>query len=173
MTGIRAANRRALLLATLVIFGCAGGEALIRAPAVNLTSVEVSKLSFSNQTFLLGFSVSNPNPFPLPVKTVRYRVRLNDQSFAGGETQGNFTIPAGADESFVISVDVDLLRSGARLTSIVRSGVRDSLDYEVNGNLDIDIPTTPSIKFSSSGTIMVQFLHEAGAETHQGQKEYG
>lgn len=156
MIRMKAANRLALLLATLGIYACVGGESLIRAPAVDLTSVEVSKLSFSNQTFLLGFSVSNPNPFPLPIKAVRYRVRLNDQSFAGGVTQGSFTVPAGADESFVISVDVDLLQSGARLTSIVRSGVRDNLDYEVDGKLDVDIPTTPSINFSSSGTIMVQ-----------------
>lgn len=129
---------------------------MVGKPDVDLTSVKMSEMSLRNQTFLLGFSVSNPNPFPLPVRAVRYRVRLNDHKFAGGETQGNFTVPAGGDETFIISVDLDLLQSGARLTSIIRSGVQNDLDYQVDGDLAIDIPMSPSVQFSSSGTIMVQ-----------------
>ena len=128
----------------------------VSPPAVDLTHVEVSEVTLASQTFLLGFNVSNPNPFPLPVRSVRYRVRLNDHNFAGGETQSNFTIPAGGDESFVISVDLDLLQSGARLTSIIRSGVRNDLNYQLDGDLAIDIPMSPSVRFSSSGTVMVQ-----------------
>ena len=152
----RAPRRCILVLAALGMHGCAGSDALVRAPTVDLTRVEVSDMSFASQTFLLGFSVNNPNPFPLPVKGVRYRIRLNDQNFAGGETQSSFTIPADGDGNFVISVDLDLLRSGAQLTSIIRSGIRDDVDYELYGSLAIDVPTSPLLNFSSSGTIMVQ-----------------
>lgn len=136
--------------------GCASNGSLVESPAVDLTSVQVSAMSFTSQTFLLGFKVDNPNPFPIPVRAVNYRVRLNDQPFAGGETQSNFTVPAGGVEDFVISVDLDLLKSGMQLTSILRSGVSDRVNYEVLGDLDVDIPLAPTLRFSNSGTIMVQ-----------------
>lgn len=148
--------RCALILLCSLACGCASSGSLVRSPTVDLTSVEVSDMSFTNQTFLLGFSVNNPNPFPIPVKAVSYQVRLNNENFAGGETQSDFTVPAGGDENFVISVDLNLLKSGAHLTSIVRSGMRDRIDYEVLGDLAVDIPLVPSLRFSNSGTIMVQ-----------------
>lgn len=156
MKETKAAYRLTLLLISTGLYACAGSASLVQTPVVELTSVEMSRMTFTNQTFLLGFSVSNPNPFPVPVRSVRYRVRLNDQNFAGGETAGDFTVPAGGDGSFVISVDLDLLQSGAQLASIVRSGVRDNINYELYGDLSIDIPTSPTLRFSNSGTIMVQ-----------------
>ena len=156
MNGFSAVRHIAILLFVAGVAGCAGSSGLVDQPDVDLTSVKMSELSLRNQTFLLGFNVRNPNPFPLPVRSIRYRIRLNDHNFAGGVTQGNFTIPAGGDESFVISVDLDLLQSGARLTSIIRSGVRNDLDYQLDGDLAIDIPMSPSVRFSSSGTVMVQ-----------------
>lgn len=143
-----------LLLSSII--GCASTGQMVQSPAVDLTSVEVSAMSFTSQTFLLGFKVDNPNPFPIPVRAVNYRVRLNDEPFAGGETQSDFTVPAGGIEDFVISVDLNLLKSGAQLTSILRSGVHDRVNYEVLGDLDVDIPLVPTLRFSNSGTIMVQ-----------------
>ncbi len=158
MTESRVVHRLALLLMSTGLYACAGagGNSMLKTPAVELTSVEMSRMSFTNQTFLLGFNVSNPNPFPVPVRSVRYRVRLNNQNFAGGETASDFTIPPGGEEDFVISVDLDLLQAGAQLTSIIRSGVRDNIDYEIYGALSTGIPTSPTLRFSNSGTIMVQ-----------------
>ena len=139
----------------VAVSGCATGGGLVATPSVELTSVEVTKASFTKQTFLLRFRAHNPNGFPLPVKAVRYTIRLNDERFAGGETRSDFTIPAGSDSTFAISVELDLLKSGAQLTSVVRSGVRSDVDYELAGKLTIDVPTAPTIAFSNSGTIMV------------------
>mgnify|MGYP000042998088 CR=1 FL=1 len=117
-------------MSLLALTGCVSTDELLQRPAVDLTSVEMGDMSFARQTFLLGFSVYNPNPFPLPVEGVEYRVRLNNEHFAGGETRGVFTIPANGDGSFVISVDLDLLRSSAQMTSILRAGLEDTLDYD-------------------------------------------
>lgn len=147
----------ALLAAAAIFSGCAGiGAGLVRTPAVELTSVELTDANFTNQTFLLSFRASNPNAFPLPVSAISYTIMLNDQRFAGGQTRSNFTIPANGEAPFAISVELDLLKSGAQLTSIVRTGVRSDVDYRLTGRLSVDVPTTPSVSFSSSGTIMVQ-----------------
>lgn len=157
MVKIKKIHAGGLLLVVLFgVTGCASSGSIVESPAVDLTSVQVSEMSFTSQTFLLGFKVDNPNPFPIPVRAVNYRVRLNDQPFAGGETQSDFTVPAGGAEDFVISVDLDLLKSGMQLTSILRSGVNDRVSYEVLGDLDVDIPLVPTLRFSNSGTIMVQ-----------------
>lgn len=156
MTHIKILGSFTTMLLCAAISGCATGGSLVQSPSVDLTSVEVSDMSFTRQTFLLGFSVKNPNPFSIPVKAVSYRVRLNNENFAAGETQSNFTVPASGDGDFVISVDLDLLKSGAQLTSIVRSGMNDRVDYEVFGDLAVDIPLVPTLRFSNSGTILVQ-----------------
>ena len=148
-------NTISLLVMMAILSACATGSDLLRTPTVDLVSVEVTNLSFTRQSFLLSFKATNPNGFPLPVKAVRYTIRLNDEKFAGGVTRSDFTIPAGGESTFAISVELDLLKSGAELTSIVRAGVQSDVDYELAGKLTIDVPTAPSVSFSNSGTIMV------------------
>ena len=152
MQGIRTAVRGAGLACTLILAGCAGGSLMTR-PTVQLQSVDVAQATLSGQSLLLGFSVRNPNPYPLPVRGVRYKVRFNDQNFAGGETAGDFTIPANGEGSFAISVDMDLLGSGAQVASLLRAGLSENVHYELHGNLDLALPATPSVAFTHRGSI--------------------
>lgn len=156
MPAMRKAGYAIAIAATVLAAGCAGNGSLLRQPSVELASAEVTDMSLTSQTFLLGFTVYNPNPFPLPVRGVSYRIRLNDQNFAGGKTAGHFTIPAEGDENFAISVDLDLMRSGARLTSLIRSGLADDFEYELHGDLDLAIPASPTLRFASRGTVAIQ-----------------
>jgi len=144
------------LIAALFLSACASTETMIAAPTVQLKSVELSKVSFNQQTFLLGFDVSNPNGFPLPVKAVRYRLLFDDKSFAQGETRGNFTVPARGDDHFVLSVNVNVLDSATQLTSLLRGGMPDHVKYELQGSLSIDIPFVKPVPFSSMGVIPVK-----------------
>ena len=147
------------LLAALFLSACASTETMIAAPAVQLKSVELSKVGFNQQTFLLGFDVSNPNSFPLPIKAVKYRLFFDDKIFASGETQGNFTVPAHADDQFVLSVNVNFLDSATQLTSLLRGGVPEHVEYELQGSLAIDIPFVKPVPFSSTGVIPVKNSH--------------
>jgi LEA14-like dessication related protein len=144
------------LLAALFLSACASTETMIATPTVQLKSVELSKVGFNQQTFLLGFDVSNPNSFPLPVRAVKYRLLFDDKSFANGETQGNFTVPAHSDDEFVLSVNVNLLDSATQLTSLLRGGVPEYVEYELQGSLAIDIPFVRPVPFSNTGVIPVK-----------------
>ena len=143
------------LRAALFLSACASTETMITTPTVQLKSVELSKVGFNQQTFLLGFDVSNPNSFPLPVQAVQYRLFFDDKRFASGETQGNFTVPAHADDQFVLSVNVNFLDSATQLTSLLRGGVPEHVEYELQGSLAIDIPFVKPVPFSSTGVIPV------------------
>ena len=151
-------NRRILNLATLatvicVVSACAGMQRAISAPGVSLRNVEVADVSFSKQTFVLSFDVTNPNPFPLPVNHVTYGVTLDEQRFASGKTVASFTVGAQSDAEFAISVELDLLRTAPQLLFIVRDGTMRDLPYELSGKLGIDIPFVDPVSFKSSGEI--------------------
>lgn len=137
------------------VASCAATDTFVSSPTVNLTSVELASASLTHQTFHLGFDVDNPNPFPLPVTAVEYYVLFDDEKFAGGETSGSFIVPARGQDAFMISVDLDALGSATRFVSLFRRGVHDQVNYELRGNLSVDIPFSRPIPFSSTGVIRV------------------
>lgn len=140
----------------LLSTGCASTGAPIDAPSVDLASVELQRASFRSQTFLLGFDVNNPNPFPLPVKTIRYSVWLGDHKFARGETQCDLLVPADGRDEFSISVEIDILKTAGELTSVIRDGLADHVEYELQGSLGVDIPLVKPVPFSSTGVIRLR-----------------
>jgi LEA14-like dessication related protein len=147
-------TNRILCIAVMCLLGaCASMQTAINAPQVSLRNVTVSSVDFSKQTFVLGFDVSNPNPFPLPINYVSYGLKLNEQQFASGETLAAFTVPANGDGEFAISVDLDLLRTAPQLLYTVRDGVTNGLSYELSGKLGVDIPFVEQLPFKSSGEV--------------------
>ena len=144
------------LVAIAAISACAGTGSIISSPEVRLMSIELVSADFHRQTFLLGFNVNNPNPFPLPIRSVRYRVRLGEQRFASGETQGNFTVPSDGNGKFAISVELDLLRTTSNISSLIRTGMSRDFDYELSGSFAVDIPFAKPLHFKSGGNIEMQ-----------------
>ena len=143
-----------MALLALCLSACATvPENLINSPRVSLSNVQVVGLGFESQTFLLSFDVTNPNPFPLPIRHVGYGVRLDGQRFASGETASEFTVPANGDTQFAISVDLDLLQTAPQLLWLVRDGTRRDVSYELEGRFAVGIPLTPQINYRDTGSI--------------------
>jgi LEA14-like dessication related protein len=145
-----------LVLSALLATACASTGTLVNQPTVVLTSLAAREVSFRSQTFLLEFRVSNPNPFPLPVESVRYRILFDDQKFAGGESTAGFSIPANGDGAFSISVETDVLGSAAQITSLLSSGIPKHVEYELQGSLVVDIPLVKPLAFSNAGVIPIE-----------------
>ena len=143
-----------IVAAFTVLGGCASLPAdIIARPDVSLQDVKVTGLGFKNQTFLLTFDISNPNPFSLPVNHVNYAVRLDGQRFASGNTPCEFSIPASGNGEFSISIELDLLSTAPQLLSIVRDGARGAVQYELDGQLGLDLPLAPTVRYTKEGTI--------------------
>lgn len=147
------ASTLTVVTALLLLAGCASTAQLIEQPSIELTGVKVGDMSFSGQTVLLSFDVSNPNPFPLPVSGVRYHVQLENENFARGETVGEFSVPAGGEGAFDISVELDVLKSASSLGSMLKGGIHQPIPYELMGSLAIDIPMVKPVPFSTRGVI--------------------
>lgn len=146
----------ALVAASALLSGCASTGPAIVAPELELRSVELTELGFYGQTFLLGFDVHNPNPFPLPVRNVRYELTLDNRRFAGGETQSGFVVGAKSDAEFAISVELDLRQSASGFHTLIESGFERAVKYELQGSLRLDLPAAPPISFSEAGTVRLR-----------------
>lgn len=153
----RAVFRAASVVACALSLGaCASSGPVVQNPQVVLTNVALTDINFRSQKFRLSFDVQNPNAFPLPVRSIRYKVLLDQQQFAGGETDSNFTVPANGESSFTISVELDLINSASRIAALLQRGHARPLPYELHGSLRVNIPFTRPLSFNQSGTIVVQ-----------------
>lgn len=149
-------NGGGILFVAVLFSACASLESVISAPNVTLRNVHVENIGFGGQTFLLAFDVTNPNAFPLPIKSINYGVKLDGYRFASGEAASAFTVPAGGDGEFAISVNVDLLQTAPELLFIVRDATRREIPYTLEGQLGIDIPYAKPVRFENSGLIRLQ-----------------
>ena len=143
---------------TLGVLGACASlpENLVSKPDVQLREVQVLGLGFKGQTFQLSFDIHNPNPFPLPVNHVSYSVRLDGHRFASGTTPGDILVPANDDAAFVITAELDLLTTAPQLLSIVRDGIRTEIPYELQGQLGVDVPMTPTVSYRTDGAIRLK-----------------
>ena len=149
-------QRMGMLLAACLLTACASSGNLVDTPGVSLRNIELTDIDFSGQTFLLGFDVTNPNPFPLPITTVSYGVDLGGLRFATGETEGGFTVPASGDGEFAISVELNLLKTAPQLLYIVRDGAKRDIPYALKGQLGVGIPFTRPVSFESTGEVRLR-----------------
>lgn len=146
-----------LILTTCMLSACATSKTFVAQPTVSLDTVALSKVRINSQSFLLGFAVNNPNAFPLPIESVRYRILFDGQVFAGGETPASFSIPANGDGAFTLSVETDFLKSAGQITSLLAGGIPQQVEYELLGSLRLDIPMVKPVSFSSTGVIPIRY----------------
>ncbi len=143
-------------LTAVLLSACASLGTVINPPQVSLRNVDVENIDYRVQTFILAFDVTNPNPFPLPINSIRYGLELDGHHLLSGQALSAITVPAGGGGAFAISVSMDLLRTSPKMMFIVRDGTRRSIPYVIEGSLGIDIPSTKPLKFQSTGYIRLQ-----------------
>jgi len=137
----------------LLATGCASTGVIVERPSVTLSNVAVTEVDLGGQTFVLDFDVVNPNRFPLPIRSIAYGVELEGLRLASGETQSAFTVPAGGESHFEITVDVDLMRTAPQLMFVVREGMYRDIPYALEGRFAIDVPFANPVTFRNEGSI--------------------
>lgn len=140
-------------LVAMLLSSCTTLEDAVHAPQVSLRKVDVENIDFRVQTFVLAFDVTNPNPFPLPINSIRYGLELDGHHFVSGQAVSAITVPAGSGGAFAISVSMNLVKTSPKLLFIVRDGTRRDIPYSIEGSLGIDIPSTKPFKFENTGLI--------------------
>ena len=152
-------NQAAALCAfALLLSGCAALRPDLEAPRLSLVSVAMTSADIFNQSFLVKVNVENPNDRELPIKGIDYKLFLEGDSFAEGESSKAFTVPAKGDIDFDITVRTNFVSGAGRLLS--RLNGREQVNYVVEGKLLTDISMLKKIPFQETGAVSLKVLRQ-------------
>jgi LEA14-like dessication related protein len=76
----------------------------LQPPDVTLTSVRPDQLTAGQQRLRVGLRVQNPNPIPLPVLAMTYRLWLEEQPIASGDADLRRRVPARGEADMEVMV---------------------------------------------------------------------
>lgn len=116
----------------IILTGCAGMPLQPQAPTVSLTGFEPVQLGLAEQRFRVRLQLHNPNSFALPIHSIDYVLRLNDQPFAQGSSAQPVTVPALGDSSLELLVSGNL---GGVLGPALALGAGQPLRYDLSGGV--------------------------------------
>ena len=122
------------------------------APRVELANVEVIRARLLEQEFMLRFRIHNPNDYSLPVRGLKYRVKLNELQLAEGETSQWLSIPAGATEYYDVPVHTNLWRRMKYVVRLLEKPDR-PINYQLQGELRTGMVSTRETPIFTSGSM--------------------
>jgi LEA14-like dessication related protein len=100
-----------LLPLLAALSGCSWMARPLEPPRVSLVDVRPLEMTLLEQRYQLQMRIQNPNPAPLSVEGMDYRVELNEREFAYGVSPQPFSVPAYGETV----VDVDVVTNLAHL----------------------------------------------------------
>jgi LEA14-like dessication related protein len=112
------------------------GDRTLTPPSISLSNLQVRDVGIFEQRYGLTLRVQNPNPAPLPISGLSYRVTLNDTDFGHGVARKEVTVPPYGEAL----VDVDLVSSAWQLVQRVRewsTGNIPSLKIAITGDVSV------------------------------------
>ena len=148
--------RRARLATTCAAATLLGGCALthLQAPAISLTSVELTEVQLDQQQFAVHLHVQNPNDRPLPIKSVSCTLQIEDVEVGQGKSVAPFTVPANGDIDVEMLVTTNFANSVPNLLlRVVQS--KQLPEYHLSGWVNPDIALLPPIPFSKTDQITI------------------
>lgn len=110
-----------LLLCTVLLLAAAAAVWLIRSlvpPDVKLRALRPDQLSLGEQRFRVGLRVSNPNPLPLPLLAMTYRLWIEGREIASGHTGYQRHVPARGEADIEVLVGGDAKRLARTLPAL-------------------------------------------------------
>lgn len=144
----------AFLVVIVSVSGCATLQQQIQQPTVRLENLAFLGGDLREQRYGITLEVDNPNGIPLPVRALNYSLSLAGRDFASGMTRDAFSIPARGREQIQLEVRTNLVDSFSHLRALLSGGAR-SFDYNMSGDIQIDLPLVEPIPFSRSGEIQL------------------
>ncbi len=145
-------RRRTLLLApfALCFSGCAATR--LQPPQLQVIEVGLVGASLLRQDLRLRMRVQNPNDVELPVRGISYAVQLSGETFASGESERDFVVPALGETDFSLDVSANAAAAVLRLLG-ERSG---TAEYRLSGRVHLARGLLRSIPFEHRGELKLR-----------------
>ena len=137
----------------MALSGCSTVSTKLEAPKVTLLGVSMLSADIFSQQFRVRLHVDNPNTRELPIKRLEYKLFLEGDSFADGDSGVPFVVPAIGSTEFDLLVNAHFVSSLGRLLSRMNGDNRSAVRYDVVGKVVVDKVFVPSLSFHESGMV--------------------
>ena len=141
-----------ILIAVLMIAGCAGVGKQLEPPRISLANIRVQEVSGLETSFEIQMRVFNANEIDLDVRGISADLDINGQPFATGVSNTPVRIPSYGTELVTVTVYSSVI-------NIFKSayGLKDSeaIKYRLNGKVRVSGKNmmATSLPFESEGQV--------------------
>jgi LEA14-like dessication related protein len=143
----------AAALLALALAACALAPKF-EAPQLSVADVQVLGGDFFQQRLRVRMHVQNPNDRALPVQGITYRLEVEGQEFATGESAASFMVPALGEADFDMNVSTNL---ASTLVKILGGGANTkALAYHLTGKVTLSEGFLRSVPFDQRGTFKLE-----------------
>jgi len=142
--------RKGLLVLAVVALsaGCAAFVPRLEAPQLQVVGVTFLGGDLQHQGLRLQIQATNPNPRPIAVQGIDYRLALAGTDFASGSSAAPFSVPPSGQSIFDLNVDTDL----AALLRALGAHLGDaSVEYRVSGRVHLAEGLLRELPFTGRG----------------------
>jgi LEA14-like dessication related protein len=123
-------------------------------PHIAVVGIEMQGGNFLQQNFLVNFQVQNPNDRALPVTGLHAELNVGGQRIASGVSNRAFVVPPLGQSEFDMTITANMAAALVQLAN----RHSDSIDYEVTGAADLDLPFLHNLPFHQTGTFSLNSL---------------
>lgn len=149
-------NRTLLIVIVLCgLSGCSSwwGESAWQEPRIRLLKVEPVKVRLLQQDMRLYFEIDNPNDARLLVRSLRYKVIIDDMPLLDDEVSDWFFVSGHSHEILVVPVRTNLWRYAKPIAQRLKQRDR-PIPYRLEGKLKTGLLFRDSVRIGLNGEIM-------------------
>ncbi len=141
-----------MLLLWIALAACAPK---FERPNVAVVGIEMQGGNFLQQNFLVKFQVQNPNERALPVSGLHAELNVGGQRIASGVSNRAFVVPPMGQSEFDMTITANMAAAVLQLAN----RHADSIDYEVTGAANLDLPFLHDLPFHQTGSFSLDSLN--------------
>jgi LEA14-like dessication related protein len=139
--------------------GCSSSARGLAPPRITVQNILPLEASAGAQRFRVSLLIDNPNPDPLPIKDLEFKLRLADQGILDGHSATPLTVAALDQEILMFDLSSEIVSSLSRLLSFVQ-GPANTLPYELYGTVTLDRALQNPMSFSVRGQVPLAMTGE-------------
>jgi LEA14-like dessication related protein len=142
------------VLTVVLLMCCAACAPKFERPNLTVSGIQMQGGNFLQQSFLVKFQVQNPNDRALPVSGLHAELNVGGQRIASGVSNRAFVVPPMGQSEFDMTITANVAVALLQLAN----RHSDSVDYEVTGAADLDLPFLHDLPFHQTGSFSLNSI---------------
>ena len=140
-----------IIALTLALSACSLMAPKFNRPTVTVISIQMRSGNLLQQNFAVKLNIQNPNDRALPVRGLHTELNVGGQQIASGVSDRAVIVPAFGESQFDMTITANLAVALLNLAYKANQHA-DSIDYDLSGEANIDLPFLRNLPFHQSGS---------------------